>query len=270
MTRSVEFSLLTTPTRRSDHDFAIDFPDHWQQGRGAFGGLIVATMWRAARACEPEADRTLRSLTAELVGPVQPGPATLRVEMLRRGNGVSTLAVRLEQGDELLAHAVVVLGRARLQRERWTRLPPPAPPPFAEVAPLPASPTNAAAFAQFFEFRPTGPLPFQGTPDLLPRTSGWVRLRAVADQLTAGELIALADAWWPCVLVPERTPRPAATLAFTFELLHDPAHLRPLAPVFHRAEAIAAQDGYSVELRELWSEDGELLALNQQTFALIK
>ena len=36
------------------------------------------------------------------------------------------------------------------------------------------------------------------------------------------------------------------------------------------ARLVAATDGYVVEFRELWSETGKLLALNQQTFVIIK
>ena len=67
-----------------------------------------------------------------------------------------------------------------------------------------------------------------------------------------------------------RTPRPTATLAYTFQPLVDASRLDPEQPVYHRARAVAMRDGYSVELREIWSPAGELLALNQQTFAVIR
>ena len=119
-------------------------------------------------------------------------------------------------------------------------------------------------------FSPTLPLPFGTDAQRVPLTAGWLRLRDAPPALGPIELVALADAWWPCALTMESTPRPIATLAFTCELVADPARLRPHAAVFHRAEAVSSQDGYSVELRELWSEDGELLTLNQQTIAIIK
>lgn len=270
MSGAADFIALTTPTQVGQGEFTIEVPDGWQQGRGAFGGLVLACLLRAARACEPEAERTLRSVSAELVGPVVPGTAQLRVEVLRRGNAVSTLAARLMQGGELLAHAVVVWGRTRAGTATWSRLQPPRPPALAAVAPLTEMPIAAARFARFFEFRPTLPLPFGADAQRVPLTAGWLRLRDAPPALGPIELVALADAWWPCALVMESTPRPIATLAFTCELVADPARLRPHAAVFHRAEAVSSQDGYSVELRELWSEDGELLTLNQQTIAIIK
>ncbi len=270
MTQRTDFLTLTTPARLAEGVFATEIPDGWQQGRGAFGGLVLANLVRAVRSCEPEADRTLRTLSAELVGPVLPGAAQIRVEMLRRGTGVSTMAARLVQGEELLAHAVVVLGRTRSGTATWNRVTPPRPVPFAEAPQLAGAPITAARFAQNLEFRPTTPLPFQADTQRVPTTSGWVRLRSPGAVLAEADLVALADAWWPCALSMEAAPRPIATLCFTLELLADPQKLAAQSPVFHRAEATVSQDGYSVELRELWSESGELLTLNRQTIAIIK
>lgn len=270
MNQPADFITLTTPTRVGEGEFTTQIPDGWQQGRGAFGGVVLANLVRAVRSCEPEAERTLRSLSAELVGPVLPGPARIRVEMLRRGSGVSTMSARLLQGEELLAHAVMVLGKTRGGVTSWNRLTPPGPPPSAQVPPLREAPLLAARFAQHVDFRPTTPPPFQADTQRVPKTSGWLRLRRPGAVMTEADLVALADGWWPCALSMEQAPRPVATLTFTFELLADPGPLDPQAPVFHRAEAITSQDGYSLELRELWSESGALLTLNQQTIAIIK
>ena len=81
--------------------------------------VVPSESWAAlspaerGRVFEALAERPLRSLTAELCGPVMPGPATISVEPLRRGSGVTTLAARLEQGGEVLAHVVGVFGRPR-------------------------------------------------------------------------------------------------------------------------------------------------------------
>lgn len=272
MDRLADFATLTTPTRVQEGEFAANIPDGWQQGRGAFGGLVLANLVRAVRSCEPEADRTLRSLSAELVGPVLPGPARIRVEMLRRGSGVSTVAARLVQGkdDELLAHAVVVLGRTRSGVANFNRVAPPQPLPFAQTPPITDAPLAAARFAENLDFRPTTPPPFRADTQRVPVTSGWLRLRRPGAVMAEADLVALADGWWPCALSVEATPRPIGTLSFSLELLADPGQLSPHAPVYHRAEALASQDGYSVELRELWSESGTLLTLNRQTIAIIK
>jgi hypothetical protein len=46
--------------------------------------------------------------------------------------------------------------------------------------------------------------------------------------------------------------------------------LDPEAPFSFRSRAVAEAEGYTVEMRELWGEDGRLVALNQQTIAIIR
>ena len=61
-----------------------------------------------------------------------------------------------------------------------------------------------------------------------------------------------------------------ATIAFTFQPIVRFEGLDPDAPLAFRARLVASADGYGVEYRELWGEDGRLLALNQQTLVIIK
>jgi acyl-CoA thioesterase len=263
-----DLTTATTPTRLDADRFRADIPEGWQQGRGAFGGLVLATLARAIEAVEASPERTLRTLTAEIAGPVLPGPAAVRVERLRAGTGVSTLAARLEQGGEVLAHAVAVLGRRRAGDTDFCDLAPPPVPPWREVAPFVMPSPLRPAFAEHFELRCAGPLPFTGAAEAF--TAGWVRPRDPGPARDAAYVIALADAWWPAIFSRLTAPRPAATLAFTLELLDGAEGLDPLAPLLHSARAVASRDGYVVELRELRGEDGRLLACNQQTFAIIK
>ena len=261
-----DLTTLTTPRLLSPHHFEATFPEGWQQGRGAFGGLVIATLVRALEASEPAKDRSLRSLTAEICGPVLVGPAAITTEILRRGTGVTTLAARLTQGSEVLAHAVAVLGRPRGDRPRRAFLPPPSPPPWRDVSVLPPPP--AATFANLFEFRCVGPLPFSGGAE--PIASGWVRSRNPGPARDSAYLAALIDTFWPALFSIEPAPRPMGTIAFTFQIAETTDGLDPDAPLFLKAYMLAEHEGYTVEQRELWGEDGRLLALNQQTFAVIR
>ena len=264
-----DFTTVTTPRPAGAMRFTTTVPDSWQQGRGAFGGLVIANLVRALEAAERTEGRSLRSLTAELCGPVLPGPADIAIEALRLGSGVSTLAARLTQGGEVLAHAVGVLGRARADRPLRSFLAPPSPPPWRDVPLLPIHEgTSAATFARFFEFRNVGPLPFSGGAD--PVTSGWIRPRNPGPARDSAYIAALADAYWPALFSIEPSPRPVGTISFTLELAGTCDGLDPDAPLFHRSRAVAERDGYLVEFRELWGEDGRLLALNQQTIVVIR
>ena len=247
--------------------YALDLPDGWQQGRGLFGGLVTGLMVRALELHRP--GRPLRSLTAELCGPVQPGAAALELEALRDGSNVSTVAARLRQGGEVLAHGVGVLGAARAGAPGGVVTEGPGGGAgWREVAPLAIEPPVGPAFARFWEFR-GDPRQLFGASER-PETEGWVAPRRPGARRDAAFLAACVDAWWPALLTVLPAPRPMATIAFTFQPMGGMEGLDAAAPLRYRGRAVAAHDGYVVELRELWGEDGRLLALNQQTFCVIK
>lgn len=260
------FDVLCEP-----RDGRIEFPATWEQGRGLFGGLVCAAMIRAAeQQLGPE--RPLRSFSAEIVGPVQPGEARLRVETLRAGNAVTTASIFLEQGSELLAHAVAVLGKTRMSDRDALGVTPPRPPKWADVEVIPIAPPFGPVFAEHLEFRPTSPLPFSGGTE--PIAEGFVRFKQNGARRDAAWLAGLIDAFWPTLFALESAPRPMATLAFTFQPFSVPADLEKDAPLFKRTRLAASEGGYCVENRELWGHTTsgalKLLALNQQTFVIIK
>lgn len=238
-------------------------PDTWQQGRGAFGGFVTGAMVRALEASAP--DRPLRSLTAELCGPLVTGEAAVEMTVLRTGSSVTSTAIRLVQEGEVQAHGVGVLGKERTRERDAVYERPPALPPWKDVAPAPTG-GFGPSFAQHFEMRVVRGFPFAGEPE--PVIEGYVRPLRPGVLRDAAFLAANIDCYWPTLFVKERAPRPMATIAFTFQPF--PFAGDPDAPLAYRARLVAAHAGYCVELRELWSSEGELLALNQQTFVIIK
>jgi acyl-CoA thioesterase len=289
---AIEFDRLVTPTPIGDGAFTIEVPDGWQQGRGAFGGLVLAMLARAAEAtaADPAQDppgrsagprsagppkgpaRTLRSLSAQIVGPVQPGAAAIAVEVIRAGSAVTALSARLTQKEQIQAQAAVTLARSRDTYASPPSLPRPDMPPWRDgkLASLPVSVPLAPVFTQHLEFWPTGPLPFSGAdPGAAQETAGWVRLRRPGRARDAAFVIALVDSYWPGFLVVAKAPRATATLTFSLETMSDLDGLDPDAPLFYRARILGGRDGYAVEARELWDESGRLVALNQQIFAVL-
>jgi acyl-CoA thioesterase len=239
----------------------------WAQGRGAYGGLVTALLARAVEAAADVQSRPIRSLTAELFGAVAPGPVWLRPELLRAGSGLSTVATRLGQGEELLAHAVANLGKTRALTPDWVELSPPALPPWEDLPPLEMGPPMAPEFTQQLEYRTAGPAPFTGeTPSL---GEGWVRLRSPGPKADVAWVCAHIDAWWPGMLRRFDRPRPSATVTFTLEVLASLEGLDPAAPLYLRCHTVAQSQGWAVEFRELWTQQGALVALNQQTMALL-
>ncbi len=260
------FDRLSAVERLDPRRARVLLPNGWQQGRGLFGGLVTAVLSRALEASAP--DRPLRSLTAEICGPVQPGEATLELDVLREGNAVTTTTARLVQGGEVLAHGVGVLGRARTNERDGVFDAPALAPAWRDVATIAIEPPLGPTFARHFEFRPIRGLPFSG--ETKPEVCGWVRPRNPGGARDVAFLAACVDAYWPALYPVESVPRPMATVAFTFQPFAHFDGLDPEAPVFYRARLLGVDAGYAVELRELWGEDGRPLAFNQQTFVLIK
>jgi hypothetical protein len=263
-----DLTKVITPSRVADGELELVVADGWQQGRGAFGGLVLGALARAIEAFEPEPDRVLRSLMGELSAPVMQGPAIIRVRAVRRGSGVSTFRATLWQDGEERAGATAVLGRARPTLTPWNPVPP-VMPPFASVEPVLLGPPFAPDFSRFFEYRITGPLPFSGGTDR--SAAGWIRpRRCSAEALGAPEIVAIVDAWIPSAFTTESGPRPVGTVAFAFQYFPPKSPLSPREPLFHRATSVAGQDGFVVENRELWTAAGELVALNPQTLVWIR
>jgi acyl-CoA thioesterase len=264
-----DLTTLTTPTKIAESQYTINIPEGWQQGRGAFGGLVLAIVARAMQmSLPPSAHRQLRTLTATLCGPTQPGEAQIIVEVLRLGSGVSSLAARLVQQNETQLHAVATFGKRRVEDGDWQRFTPPQMPNWRELDPLPIEPPLAPQFSQHFQFRTTEHLPFSGVERA--EASGWIQPKHPESTRDDAYIVALADAWWPAALTRFDGPRPMATLSFTLEIMGDLEGLPPDAPLYHSASCLASRDGYTSEDRKLWGEDGRLIAINHQTMVIIK
>jgi hypothetical protein len=241
-----------------------DVPDTWSQGRGAFGGYVTGVMVRALEDSAP--DRPLRSLTAELCGPIGAGKMNVELTVLRAGNAVTTTAVKLSQHGEVQAHGVGVLGRERTTDHDRTSIAPPWFAPWRDVAPAPTFGPFAPSFMQHFEIRILRGVPLGSATE--PLVEGWVRPKHPGARRDEAYLAACIDCYYPCLYAIEQTLRPMATIAFTFQPFKFAGD--PEAPLAYRARMVAGAGGYCVEFRELWSEDGQLVALNQQTMVIIK
>lgn len=260
-------SDVSTP-KPDGADFTLDVPAGWRQGRGAYGGLTIAALIRAIEARAADPSRKVRSVTAELPAPLEAGPSKITVDVLRVGNSVTTARAAIEQGGEVRGHAVAVLAATRVGDgpAAWTELKPPAATPWRELAPLPHS-ALAPEFTAHFDYRLVDGTPLSRKD---ARVIGWVRPRDRSGVRDAGYLASMIDAWWPAALVRFETLRPVATIAFTLEILGTLEGLDPESPLLYRGTVPYCADGYFLETRELWGEDGRLVAINHQTFAIIK
>jgi len=261
-----DIARVTCPRRLDAGRFAFDVADGWQQGRGAFGGLVLGAMSRALEDQLSRPEWPLRALNAEIFAPVVTGAAAIDVETLRMGTGVATLSARLAQEGEARARATAAFGKPRVTDRESVFLEPPSMPEFEDVDVAPIRSPMGPAFAQHLEYRPTSPPWNSGRQ----RVEGWIRFREASRGIGSPEIVALCDSYYPAAWGTEPAPRPMSTLAFTIEIVSDLAGLGATDPFFYRAQVAAAHDGFSVEFRELWDQRGRLLALNQQVFVYVK
>jgi acyl-CoA thioesterase len=264
----VSLTDVTSPRPAGDR-YQLDVPAGWGQGRATFGGLVVGALVSAIEHHVADPARKVRSVTAELPGPVEPGPVDIAVDTLRRGNSVSTVRAQLSQGGEIRSHAVAVVAAARkagAASAGWNDLPRPEAPPWTEVALLPITTRSGAPeFAQHFEYRVVDGVPWSGAT----RALGWVRPREPGASRGAAYIAAMIDAWWPVAFIRIAATRPMVTIAFTLELCGSVDGLDPEAPLLYHATAPVSADGYVLETRQLWGNDGRLVAVNHQTFVMV-
>ena len=254
----------TTPAA----DGTLTIHEGWRQGRGAYGGLTIAAAIRAIEQRVADPRRKVRTVTAEIPGPTLVGTAAFSVDVLRSGSSLTVARAALAQGSEVTTHAVAVLAASRDVPDppAWCELVRPESPPWQSVAPL-STEGPFPEFAHHFEYRLVTGVPYRGTG--AAQTIGWVRARDPGTARDAAFLAAMIDAWWPASLARAKAPRPLATIGFTLELVGDASALGD-APLLYRGTVPVAGGGYFLETRELWTDDGRLLALNHQTFAVIR
>jgi hypothetical protein len=266
------FDDATSLDRLDAGAFAWDVADGWQQGRGAWGGLVAAAVARAVQTSEPSAERSLRTLSLHLAAPVPVGRATVRVSPLRVGSGLSTWSVIVEDAaGDLCAHAVVLTGRGRVPDLAaaagcWGSATPPELPPWADVAPLPSGLPGMPTFLQHLELRVVAGLPTAGRQG--EGCLGYVKF-AEQGGWDAPQLIGIVDAWYPVVLTVLDARRPLATVAFAAHLLIDPASIPMGEPLVYEASMAGANEGFTTETRRLWTSDGRLAVENHQSLVVI-
>ena len=265
------FDTATTPVPVTENCYSWAIPDGWQQGRGAWGGLIVGALIRAVEASEPDAERVVRSITANLVAPAVVGEHVIETQVVRRGSAVATWSATLRNGEgTAIAIATVIAGASRSVRvapdyASWSNLDMPIVPPSHEVPRLEFGPPLGPVFVQHIDARVVAGLPGEAGD---AQSWGWIDY-ARPVRPTSASVLALVDAWWPASLVALEGMVPIATVSFAANLLVDPADLQAGQPLLHHCLVTSALEGYTSEHRRLWTADGRLAVDNLQSIVLI-
>lgn len=248
--------------------FAAEMSERWWVERGPNGGYVAAVVLRAIQAAAGT-ERPPRSLTVHFPRAPKAGPVELAVSVEREGRGATFVSARLEQGGELCASALAVLGEDREEPGFDDAEMPAAEPPGELYSPDPAEVEGMPRMFQNYSVRPAvGEPAFSGGP---AHSGAWMRAREPR-LLDAPLAAAMLDAWFPAPFVRLERAALAPTIDYT-------VHFRsPLPPPGASAEdphllvfrSGLARHGFFEEDGELWSADGTLLAHSRQLALLIE
>lgn len=250
---------------RSNPD-AVVVPAEWGQGRAGFGGLAAMLVYEAMRAAVP-ADRPVRSLAITFVGPLAVDtPVSLQAEVLREGKAVSQVLGRAVQNGQVVTIVQGSFGAGRESAIEVSALPAPAMKAVEESPELPYLKGVTPEFTRYLAMRwAVGGMPFSNTPSR--EMGGYVRLRGEeqVSEVNVSHLLALVDAWPPAVLPFLRSPAPGSSLTWTIEFIQPVPKLTTDDWCKYLAQIEYARDGYGHIAAQLWTPDGELVALSRQT-----
>ena len=277
-------SLATGLVRQSPDEWTWDLPETWLQGRGVWGGLILAGAVRAAELVvsnyNPDVPvPSVRSVSGAMAAPLLAGRARLVTRVIRRGSAVTTIGVDLINSptNEIAATTNVVIAGPRVTAldvggPAWEIAPPDdvAAALLRGVPDVPDADTAGLA-PEFFQHLAVRPIQgYPGQQDPTATTLGWLRLIDENHTADAAWLAAMTDAWWTMSQVGTDGRRPVATVSFHTDLIADPTALDPSDYLLHVGRTYGARAGYVSESRELWTRQGTIAARMSQVVAVIR
>jgi acyl-CoA thioesterase len=247
--------------------FRTEISDRWSIGTAPNGGYlaVIATKAISASLGRPHPF----SVTTHFLSTARPGPAEVRVEVVRAGRGHATGEAKIFQEGKEVLRTLAVFGDllAAVGPTEVTVAPHALPPPEACERGR-AGPTTQLSIADRVEvaMRP-GAVSWMPGPDGQPRKhsehmvlDGWVRLRDGTEPDPIS-LVFFADSFPPPVLNASSVRTPwVPTLELTVHVRRVPSP-GMLAARFTTRALIG---GYLEEDGELWDGEGNLVALSRQ------
>jgi acyl-CoA thioesterase len=237
----------------------------WYQGRGAFGGIMAALLLREMQAKVADAARIPRSITVHFCAPATEGPMEVQTEIVRSGSRVSHAIARVVRDAETMTLATASFAKAR-SGPSYARAEMPKVAPASEVRDVPRGIPGMPAFFDHVDARFTGEhMPFSG--GTTPAIDVWVRLHE-PEPIDAAVVACLLDVSPPAITSTFAGPRAVASVDFNV-LLFDVPQIAPTDFCLCSIRSRWAGDGYTEELRDLWSPSGVLLGQCRQLLALL-
>lgn len=250
----------------------VDIPSGWGQGRATFGGVVGGVLLSHALGRVALPEESVRAMTVNFVGPVEPGAAHVTTEVLRQGKSATQLESRLTQADDagqptVRAVSLITIGLARpsgldvrgaaADSER---------PKAASLTSLPYIEGVTPQFIERLDMRlARGGGPFSGGSDGDMR--GYMRFKEPTNDFTLAHLVALIDSWPPAPAQMLTKPAPLSTMTWTLDFLA-PIAASSKDMWWYEVVTDAAHDGYGHTQARIFTEHGEPVAISRQTVAV--
>ena len=242
----------------------FQFPESFCLEKGIYGGLVLAVAVQRIESCT---DHPIRSLQLNFSSLAFPNTATrCDVQLMRRGSKTETFSVSLYQGEICIAHGAAFTGALRATMDDACFVQKPSAPPPESVTSVSGG-MALPPFTAHFQMRPClGGMICSGAE---PRTGGYI---SMADSslklLKTAHIAALIDAWWPSFFITAQSMRPMGTTAIQINFN---AELTPIvsSPLLLEIDGQVLVGGFGTETNRLWSPSGRLLAVAQQSIAII-
>lgn len=249
-------TIVESWSEQSDGTFRWEVPKGWAQGRSLFGGLSAAAATGLARR---STDRKLRTMQAQLTGPIAAGELIGTCTVLRSGKTTSFIEVKLYQDDTIRGLFVFIfieeregsISIAGPERPAWK--------PAEEAIQIPYIEDLMPEFTQNVEFRfAYGGIAFQGFE--IGATGGYVKFNGT-DNYRPEHQIALLDAWYPPIYAALPKPVFGSTVTWTAHLVADSA------PGLHqfKYDTLVAEGGFSTSVGHMWDSAGTYVGYTEQT-----
>jgi len=239
-------------------------PEYWNMA-GPFGGATAAVLLKAVLD-HPERRGRPVAQTVNFCGAVAEGPFDVQVRLVRDGRSTQHWQVELSQEGKIATTCSAVTGA---ERETWSHAPgaPPKVPRAEDVAAMDTTGRNA--WLGRYEFRYVRGEPVRGGGGVEAPASAvshtWIRDQP-ARPLDYVALAALSDTFVVKILQVRGDVPPVATVSLSTYFLADEAALtrQGVRPVLGVSDVRVFRHGFNDQSAELWSDDGELLAVSNQ------
>lgn len=238
---------------------------HYANMVGPFGGIIAATLLKAVLE-HPERKGEPITLTINYAAPVSDGDFTIKATPARTNRSTQHWFIELTQGSNTVITGTAILAN---RRKTWsaTEVEFPRVPSVDDVKQIPLK--GLPAWVHNYDMRIV-----QGAPDLSKTNnvdnSDSVTIQWIRDepkrQLDFLSLAAICDAFFPRIFVKRNQLLPIGTVSLTIYFHVDSETLAEHGEreLLGNARALKFRDSFFDQTAEIWTPEGNLLAVSSQ------